>query len=438
MSTAREAALKVLERCRRDGAWSGQALDRVIGAEGLDEREAALASALSLGVVQNSRYLDAVIRGFCRSPKLEPKVQDLLRLGAYQILFADRIPVHAAVSESVSLCRKLGYARAAGLVNAVLRRIGEHRNEPPELPGRGTAAWLALRYSQTDWLAERLCAERGYDFAEAFFAACHRPPSIDLQINTLKTDAASYARLLDGQGVAYETPAWPPNCLSLRGGRVALLPGYGEGLFYVQDRAAAMAVEIADPKPGMQVLDACAAPGGKSFAAALRMRNEGGILSCDLHEKKLRLIREGAERLGITILRTAARDASVPEPSMEGAFDLVIADVPCSGFGVMRKKPDIRNKDAKEVEKLPELQLAILSALSAYTRPGGTLLYATCTVLRGENEELVSRFLRSHGEYRPVDFEIGGRRSENGCYTFWPQLDGTDGFFVAKLRREKP
>ena len=168
MSTAREAALKVLERCRRDGAWSGQALDRVIGAEGLDEREAALASALSLGVVQNSRYLDAVIRGFCRSPKLEPKVQDLLRLGAYQILFADRIPVHAAVSESVSLCRKLGYARAAGLVNAVLRRIGEHRNEPPELPGRGTAAWLALRYSQTDWLAERLCAERGYDFAEAF------------------------------------------------------------------------------------------------------------------------------------------------------------------------------------------------------------------------------------------------------------------------------
>ena len=168
------------------------------------------------------------------------------------------------------------------------------------------------------------------------------------------------------------------------------------------------------------------------------MRNEGGILSCDLHEKKLRLIREGAERLGITILRTEARDASVPEPSMEGAFDLVIADVPCSGFGVMRKKPDIRNKDAKEVEKLPELQLAILSALSAYTRPGGTLLYATCTVLRGENEELVSRFLRSHGEYRPVDFEIGGRRSENGCYTFWPQLDGTDGFFVAKLRQEKP
>ncbi|MBR5342547.1 MAG: 16S rRNA (cytosine(967)-C(5))-methyltransferase RsmB [Oscillospiraceae bacterium] len=437
MTTAREAALRVLERCRRDGAWSAQVLDQLLSSGNLTDRDAALAARLSLGVLQNDRYLDFYIDSFCSAPKLEPKLRDILRLGAFQLLLSDRIPAHAAVGESVALCKASGLSRAAGLVNAVLRRLSENRDRLPEIPGKGTAHYLGVRYSQPDWLAERLICQRGYDFAEAFFTACLEPPETDLQINTLKTDASSYAERLREADIRFSVPEYPDNALSVRSGRVAALPGYAEGLFYVQDRAAAMAVEIAAPKPGMTVLDACAAPGGKSFAAALRMRDEGSILSCDLHGKKLALIESGAKRLGITCIRTAAMDASVFDASLAEGFDLVIADVPCSGFGVMRKKPEIRRKSEAEVGALPAVQARILDNLARYVRPGGTLLYATCTVLREENEELVSGFLKAHPNFQPVDFTVGERRSENGCYTFWPHIDGSDGFFAAKLRRDK-
>ena len=436
MISAREAALKVLERCRRDAAWSGQVLDQLLGSGTLDSKDSALAAKLSLGVIQNSRYLDYYIDLYCTSAKTEPKVRDILRLGAYQILLLDKIPVHAAVDESVSLCRKIGLSRASGLVNAVLRRLSEHRDTLPELPGKGTAAYLALRYSQQDWLAETLIEQRGYAFAEAFLASCLEPAATDLQINTLKIERDSYLALLAAHNILFDEVTFPHNCVSLHGGKINALPGYEEGLFYVQDRAAAMALAIAEPVPGSKILDACAAPGGKSFAAAIHMNNRGNIISCDLHEKKLRLIESGAKRLGISCIQTQARDAGVLEPAWVGAFDLVIADVPCSGFGVMRKKPDIRIRGREEAEKLPAIQQRILYNLAAYVAPGGMLLYSTCTVLRQENEDIVEQFLQTHKEFRPLDFLVGERRSENGCYTFWPHIDGTDGFFAAKLIRE--
>lgn len=435
MLTAREAALSVLERCRRDGAWSGLVLDRLIKSGDLNAKDASLAVRLSLGVIQNNRFLDYYIDYYCHSPKLEPKLRDLLRLGAYQILFLDKIPVHAAVDESVSLCRAMGMARASGLVNAVLRRLSEHRNDLPEIPGAGTASYLALRYSQSDWLAAELIAQRGYDFTEDFFKACQRPTDIDLQINPLKTDLNSCLAALKESGYSAEIPPYPSNCLSLPGVRPDSLPGYDEGYFYIQDRAAAMAIEIAGIQPGMSVLDACAAPGGKSFAAAIRMQNRGEILSCDLHEKKLRLIESGAERLGIRCIRTMPQDASLEREEWREAFDLVIADMPCSGFGVMRKKPEIRFRSGEEAGKLPAIQTGILENLSGCVKPGGTLLYCTCTVLRQENEDIIRSFLHRHKEYEPIDYEIGGNRSTDGCYTFWPHIDGTDGFFVAKLIR---
>lgn len=437
MISAREAALKVLERCRRDAAWSGQVLDQMFSSGMMDAKDSALAAKLSLGVIQNARYLDYYIDHFCTAAKLEPKVRDLLRLGAYQILLLDKIPAHAAVDESVSLCRKIGLSRASGLVNAVLRRLSEHREHLPEIPNQGSAAFLGLRYSQPDWLAETLVEQRGYDFAEPFFAACLEPAAIDLQINTLKTDRDSFLALLAAQNIPFEMASYPENCVSAAGGKINALPGYEDGLFYVQDRAAAMAVEIASPTPGSKVLDACAAPGGKSFAAAVRMVNRGSIISCDLHGKKLVLIDSGAKRLGITCIQTKAKDAGEFDPAWAGAFDLVIADVPCSGFGVMRKKPDIRSRTQEEAERLPPIQRRILSNLASYVAPGGTLLYSTCTILRQENEDIVAQFLQTHPEFRPVDYQVGDRRSTNGCYTFWPHIDGTDGFFAAKLIREK-
>ena len=398
---ARQAALENLERFRRDGAWSGSGIDSAIKKYSLDGREAALTARLCLGVLQNSSLCDYYIGCYCRS-KLEPKVRDILRLGVYQLLFMDKIPARAAVSESVALCKVSGYARAAGLVNAVLRRVAENADALPEIPGQGTAKYLSIKYSHPEWLVQYVMDRKGYAFAEAFLAANNRPAGLTIQVNR----------------------------------SAVALPGFDQGLFYVQDRAARTAVEIASPKPGMQVLDACSCPGGKSFAAAIAMENWGSILSCDIHEKKLRLVRSGAERMGITIIDTCPRDAREPDESLHQRFDLVIADVPCSGLGVIGKKPEIRNKDRASLEGLPAIQRDILRNLSDFVRPGGTLLYSTCTILEEENQAVVRSFLSERNDYMLEGFSVAGIDCPEGMYTFWPNVDGTDGFFAAKLKRK--
>lgn len=436
---ARDAALEALEKCRRDGAWSGAAIDSVIKKAGLDGREAALASRLTLGALQNDSLCDFYIGAFCTQSvrKLEPKLRDILRLGVYQLVFLDKIPPRAAVNESVALCRRCGLERASGLVNAVLRRVGENLNSLPSIPNAGSAEHLSIKYSHPLWLVERLIAERGYEFAEAFLRSCNTPPGLDIQVNTLKVSADDYARALARSDVAYTLCDFPSGCITLSGGGVAALPGFDEGLFYVQDRAARMAVEIAAPAAGMCVLDACSAPGGKAFAAAVRMKNTGEILACDVHEKKLALIRQGAARLGIEIIETETRDARCADTALEGAFDVVIADVPCSGVGVIRKKPEIRCKTEREIAALPAIQRDILANLSRYVKPNGTLLYSTCTVLRCENEDVVADFLEGHDDYRLEPFTLGAERVGSGMCTFFPNTDGTDGFFAARLKRIK-
>ena len=434
----REAALAALERCRRDGAWSGSAIDASIKKYALDRRDAALASRLCLGVLQNSRLLDFYINFYSSIPadKLEEKVRDILRMGIYQLTMLDKIPARAAVNESVALCKSCGCGRASGLVNAVLRKIADSTGNLPPVPGEGTAEYLSIKYSHPRWIGEKITKQQGYAFAEEFLAANNRPAPLDLQVNTLKTGKEDIVRSLLRLEMAFSLPEYPENCLSLKGGNVSALPGFEEGLFYVQDRAAAMAVQILDLKPGMQVLDACAAPGGKTFAAAIAMENKGSILSCDIHEKKLPLIQKGAARLGLDIIHTRRADAREPMPELMGRFDAVIADVPCSGLGVIRKKPEIREKTEEETARLPRIQQDILENVSCCVKPGGLLLYSTCTVLQEENRDVVAGFLSRHHDFEPVDFAAGSKRSENGMYTFWPNIDGTDGFFAAKLRRK--
>lgn len=434
----REAALAALERCRRDGAWSGAAIDMAIKRYALDRRDGALASRLCLGVLQNSRLLDFYINCYSNTPsdRLEARVRDILRLGIYQLVMLDKIPARAAVNESVALCKSSGCARASGLVNAVLRKVSNSCDQLPRIPGEGTAEYLSIKYSHPRWIAEKIMQQKGYAFAEAFLAANNCPAPLDLQVNTLKTDRESIVRSLLRLEIAFSVPEYPENCLSLNGGNVSALPGFEEGLFYVQDRAAAMAVSILGLKPGMQVLDACAAPGGKSFAAAIAMENQGSILACDIHEKKLPLIQSGAQRLGVEILSTRQADARQPLPELQGRFDAVIADVPCSGLGVIRKKPEIREKTEEETARLPQIQRDILENISRCVRPGGVLLYSTCTVLQEENEDVVGWFLRRHSEFEAEEFSVGARSAEKGMYTFWPHVDGTDGFFAAKLRRK--
>lgn len=435
MDKAREAAVFALERTRRDGAWSSALSDAMKTKYDLDSRSLSLAVSISLGVLQSTALLDYYIDLNSKSAsKIEPKVRDIMRSGAYQLIFMDKIPASAAVNESVALCKKLGYSRASGFCNAVLRKIASSADKLPEPPGKGTAQYLSVKYSHPQQLAQYIVDRRGYDAAEAFLAADNTIPDTCLQVNTLKiTPDELMARLL-AESIPCSMHPWLPNCI-VTAGSVSSMPGFDEGHFYVQDPAAKCAVLAAALEPGMYVLDSCAAPGGKSFAAAIAMRNEGSIDSCDLHDKKIRLISEGAQRLGISCINAFSHDAREP---FYRQYDAIIADVPCSGYGVIRKKPEIRYKPLEDSASMPAIQAAILENLSQYVKPGGVIVYSTCTVLGRENEDVVKAFLRAHAEFSAEGFTLpNGETAADGYITFWPDIHGTDGFFVSKLRRNK-
>lgn len=434
--SARQAALTVLERCRRNQAYSDAMLSSVLDSAMLDTKDRSLASKLCYGVLQNVFLLDYYIDWFADGKKIEPKVRDVLRLSAYQLIFLDRIPAHAAVSEGVELCKKCGLSRAAGFVNAVLRKLSENRENLPEIPKDSKKKYLSIKYSVPVPLAELFISEFGFDFAEELLIANNAEAPVTLQVNTLKSTVEQLRLSLDNHGVSSRNSSMLDDCLVIDSGSITGSPEFEAGLFYVQDCAARLSVIAADPKSGDRVLDACAAPGGKSFASAIAMKNTGSILSCDLHNNKLKLISEGADRLGISIITCEEMNASSPKKELLGQFDLVIADVPCSGLGVIRKKPDIRFKDISQIEELPKIQLKILEGVSGCVKPGGTLLYSTCTILKPENESVVRDFLAAHSEFSAETFELPGIGNvPEGMVTLFPHIHGTDGFFICKLRK---
>ena len=413
--TAREAALRALTACRKSGAWSDGALKELL--KDLDRREAALASQLCYGVLQNRMLLDFWLSQFVRG-KIQPVVQDILRLALYQIQFLDKIPDSAAVNEAVEQTKRSANVAASRLVNGVLRSIlrTEKLPEPAD---------LATKYSHPKELVELLSAQYG-EKTEELLKSHNTAPQTVLQINPLKTTAAKVALELEQIGAQYQMHESLENCLYVSGtGNLEHLKAYQDGWVYVQDAAARMTVEFAQLRPDMRVLDCCAAPGGKSFAAAIKMENRGELISCDIHAHKLRLIENGAQRLGISILSTRLQDAAEAVEAWKNTMDTVICDVPCSGLGVIRKKPDIRYKNLALTEHLPELQKKILANQANYVKKGGTLIYSTCTILRRENEEVVQAFLAEH-----PDFEVQGMK------TYLPCDDQTDGFFICKLRRK--
>lgn len=434
--TAREIALLALSACEKQGAWSDGYLKKALRNAGVDSRDAAFATRICFGVLQNRMLLDFYIAQYStvKVEKLESRVLCALRIAVYQLRFMDRVPQSAAVNESVSLARK--YAknpRAAGLVNAVLRSIvrdGENLLQPAD---------LATRYSHPEWLIKEFRHAVGDDELEGLLTEDNSQPPTVAQVNILRATMAEVQASLAAGHVSSEPHPWLPDCLILSGtGNLENLPAFQEGLFYVQDAAARLAVMAAAPTPGMHVLDACAAPGGKSFAAAIIMEGRGEVLSCDIHPHKEKLIAAGAERLGLNCISPMTQDAKVDRPEWHEAFDIVLADVPCSGLGIIRKKPDIRYKDSKPLEGLPAVQRAILDNVCQYVKSGGVLLYATCTVLERENAAVVHEFIDRHKDFTLETLELPGPVGQmpDGMVTLWPHRHGTDGFFFAKLRKQ--
>ena len=435
---ARETALNVLIACRKDGAWSNGVLKEYILRDRLDSRDAALATRLCYGVLQNRMKLDFYLKQLLtgKIKDLHPVVHDILHLGLYQLQELDKVPASAAVNESVALakkyCKKQRYA--PGLVNAVLRKAADGMDGLKQ-----PASWVD-KYSHPQELVDLLIRDVGKARMETMLKANNEAPQTVIQVNTLKTTATELTRMLEAANVTVQPHGWMMDCLVVSGtGAIENLEPFKQGLFYVQDPAAKLSVYCAQlPQADIRLLDCCAAPGGKSFAAAIAMGGKGTITSCDVHAHKVGLIQNGADRLGLTGITARQQDATANNADWNDQMDVVIADVPCSGYGIIRKKPDIRYKDPASMEDLPALQLAILKNQARYVKKGGVLLYSTCTLLRRENEDVVAAFLAENDEFylEPLSLPAPFPQNENGMLTLVPGEYDTDGFFISRLRRK--
>ena len=426
MSDPRKIAYDVLVRCASAEQYSNIALDTAIKRSDLTPPDRGLLTALVYGVIEKQITLDAIVDGLTerKSEEISPDVRTLLRLGIYQLAYLDRVPDHAAVNETVNMAGK----RIRGFVNAILRAFIRSGKQIP-IPEKetDTIGYLSIKYSFCPALCRTFVKNFGLERTEELFTAFGEHPDLTLRTNTLRISREELIGKIGEQGIgALPTKESEVGIRVCDKSPVAELYGFEDGLFFVQDEASQLCVKALDAHAGMKVLDACACPGSKSFGAAIDMNNEGSVLSCDLHRNKLSLVESGAARLGITILQTAERDARNTNEEWIGTFDRVLCDVPCSGFGVFAKKPELRYKDPAASAALPDIQLAIVKSASAYVKIGGKLVYSTCTLLPEENEENVSRFLAESN-----NFELKEQR------TLYPDVDGTDGFFYAVMERVK-
>ena len=424
--TARELALDVLLRCEAAGQYANLGLDAALKREsGITGAEKALCTALFYSVLEHRITLDYIIDGAASIPPsaIERRVRMLLRMGLSQLLYFDRVPDHAAINETVSLTPK----RSKGFVNAILRgfcRKGKEIGYPDA--SKEPLRYLSVRYSVPEALAEGFVRGYGFDRAASILAAFDRAPEVTVRVNTLRRTRAEFVAEFGG-----EITKMSPNGVRFPDMSAVLAP-LAAGDCFVQDEASQICVEALGAKPGERVLDLCAAPGSKSFGAALCMEDCGEVRSFDLHENKISLIKKGAQALGITCLEAGAADAREASAENPGLFDRVICDVPCSGYGVLAKKPDIRYKDFGAAAGLLPVQAAILESAAHCVKPGGVLVYSTCTLLPAENEEQIKAFLGRHGDFVPEPFVVGPLQSD-GMLTLAPDTHGTDGFFIAKL-----
>lgn len=437
---ARACAVNALFYGEKENAYGDANIGAALSECGLDKRNGALATALYYGVLQNRIYLDRCLSKFSdvKLKKVHPRVLEILRVGAYQLLFMDKIPDSAAVNEAVKLAKATKNARAAGYINALLRKIAASRSELSNIDAPDAISRLSVKYSHPPELVKLLFESLPGTDIEALLRENNKVPPVSVRVNRLKTEPEALFQRLSEEGFSVRADAELPECLYLENcGLITGIDAYNMGLFSVQDKASMLAVRALDPHPSDFIIDGCAAPGGKSLYAAELTHNGAKILSCDIYAGKLAQIEQNAERLGISSVKTLVCDAAAPKEEYFGKADAVLADVPCSGLGIIRKKPDIRYKDLCEIAALPKLQLKILKSLSKYVRPGGTLVYSTCTILPRENEAVVRAFLNGAPEFSLCPFFEGkGFAAPEGMLTLYPHIHGTDGFFISKMIRK--
>lgn len=434
MTDPRILAFNSLLSCNENGRYSNLEADTVLSRFKLSERDRNFYTTLFYGTIEKQITLDYQISKLSSTSisKIQPHVLVLLRMGIYQLLFMNGVPDHAAIFSTVEIAKSKANKGAVSFINALLRSASRKLLNPDRSlnlmtpkKDRDPHGFLSVYYSYPRFLCKLWSNAYGADTAEKIMIAQNAKPPVTLRINTLKTSRDNYLNILSEKGFSAAPSPLTDDGVVLQNANVTSLPFFDEGYFFVQDDASRIALSSLKPVSGDSVIDVCSAPGGKSFAAAISMNNSGRILSFDLHENKLSLIRNGAKRLGISIISAKQADSSVFLPELLNSADKIICDVPCSGFGTISKKPDLRLKKYEDTLELPDIQHSILQNCSRYLKPKGTLMYSTCTLNPAENEGVLSRFIESNPNFKIYS-----------STTLFPHINNTDGFFFALVLRK--
>ncbi len=440
MKSARQVAFEALLKVQKDGAYSNLAVDSLLKENSeLDERDKAFVCNLVYGTLDRLILIDYNLGIYLNQPvrKLKPELHTILRMGVYQLLFMDKVPSRAAVNESVNLAKVNKSSFAASLVNAVLRRVSDNGLKLPEGNDKDPE-YLAIKYSCPEWLISLWIESYGYDNAVSLAEKALEAPPLVIRVNTTKISVDDLIWKLAEEGVVSEKTDIAENALIISNtGAVEDLQAYKEGLFHAQDLASQLCCKAVDAKEGETVFDLCSAPGGKAFTIAEMMNNTGIVRAFDVYQSRVELIKSGAERLGLTNVYTYLSDASIFNENY-GTADKVLCDVPCSGLGIIRRKPEIRFKNKQDIDNLPDLQYRIICNAVRYLKDGGRLVYSTCTLNPKENSEICDRFLSEHPEFSAVKIypELQRYGESDKYLTLMTHLHSTDGFFIAAFCKD--
>lgn len=444
MDKVRDLAAQILQEVHMEGAYANVALAKAIRKNRLSDVDRRFVTELVYGTVKAGGTIDWILRRYINRPlkKITPMVREILRLAIFQIFYMDKVPASAACNEAVELTKKYSHGGTVKFVNAVLRTAIREPEKAAFPEGKGKATQgLALREMHPEWLVRRWIKEFGYEDAERLCAFNNQQAVLSLRTNTLRTDRETLLQKLREEGAEAEPSIWAPEgILCTSHGSLDGMESLQQGLFQVQDESSMQVAHVLAPQEGDFIIDTCSAPGGKTTHLAQLMHNKGRILACDIYEHKLKLIEENAARLGIECIETKMLDARKVGALYEKQADKVLVDAPCSGLGVLRRKPDARwRKDEELMVELPRLQQAILQSASQAVKPDGVLVYSTCTMTREENVAVVQKFLEVNQDF--VLEETGSflplRKRPEKFVQFYPQREGIDGFFIARMHRRK-
>ena len=438
---SREIILNILMDININGAYSNHSINKHLKNKNIENEN--FIREIVYGVIENKMYIDYIISqaSSIKLKKIHPTILEILRMGVYQIVFMDKIPNRAAVNEAVNLSKKHGHKGISGFVNGVLRNISKNKEKLMMVDNKNEVDFLSIKYSHPKWMIEIWLKNYGFEFTEKLCKENNSKAKLNIRVNTLKINKEELMERLSEYNV-HETKYAKDGIVIDNPLRITSTEEYKKGYFTIQDESSMLVSQIMAPKENSFVLDLCSAPGGKATHIAQLMNNKGKIICRDIYDHKLKLIKENSERLGINIIEVEKFDATVLDESLIEKVDYCIIDAPCSGLGIIRRKPEIKwNRYKEDIKDLTKIQWNILNNAKRYLKPGGIMIYSTCTIMKEENSDMIYNFLSENGDFKLVGFKNEflsdefGEDANQGFIQLFPHIHSTDGFFIAKLKK---